>query len=135
MVKVREHTDRNERNLARSEVSRFQQQIHLQTALMATGDEEAHPPETVDPSWFGENRPFNPLLTAGHPWVEVAGPREKERQHPRDLIAGDESVASFWYNPFNGVVRARVPHQVSDAQVLELYNTVNDTELTSLFEE
>jgi hypothetical protein len=135
MVKLNEHTARTDRDIARTEVSRFQAQIHLQTALMTEADAEARPPTTVEPSWFGENRPRNPLLPTSHPWVEVAGPREKDLLHPPDLIARDVSVASFWYNPFNGIVRARVPHQVSDSRVLELYNTVNDSGLTSVFQE
>ncbi|MCP3904153.1 MAG: hypothetical protein GY715_11020 [Planctomycetes bacterium] len=135
MIKVNEHAQRTEENLARSEVSRFQAQIHLQTTLMAEENEEARPPTTIDPAWFPDNRPTNPLLPQTHPWVEIAVTRERDLLHPEDLIAGDESVASFWYNPFNGIVRARVPHQVSDSRVLELYNLVNDANLTSVFQE
>jgi hypothetical protein len=38
----------------------------------------------------------------------------------------------FWYNPALGVVRARVPRTLSDAEALELYNEVNGTRLQEL---
>ncbi|RMD62322.1 MAG: hypothetical protein D6824_06910 [Planctomycetota bacterium] len=49
-------------------------------------------------------------------------------------VAVDESVASFWYNPGTGAVRARVPATVSDQRAVELYNRVNNTSLRSIFE-
>lgn len=120
------------RALARSEVIRFQQQIHLQAALLPDSPEGTGP-ATVDPAWFKNDRPVNPLLGSEHPWVEVAGAPQKHLLHPPDLTAINSEVASFWYNPFAGVVRARVPVGISDAQALDLYNEINDCALTDLF--
>jgi hypothetical protein len=121
--------------LARQEVSRFQQQIHLQTALASSEDQSAQPPASVDPTWFEGDVPRNPLLGPEHPWVEIAGPEMHDRLHPFDLAAADESVATFWYNPYLGVVRARVPVGISDLRTLERYNNINDSALPSLFPE
>jgi hypothetical protein len=49
-------------------------------------------------------------------------------------MAFDRSIAAFWYNPANGVVRARVPVTISDQRATELYNRINGVFLTSIFE-
>jgi hypothetical protein len=46
-------------------------------------------------------------------------------------MAIDNSVASFWYNPYQGVIRARVPIVISDRKAL--YNSVNRTRLDSIY--
>ena len=120
-------------DLARMEVGRFQQQIHLQAALMPNAGPESEQPASVDPSWFQNNLPRNPLLGREHPWLEVAAPEQRNFDHPPDLAAADRTVATFWYNPSNGIIRARVPMGISDAQVLALYNDVNDCTLSSRF--
>ena len=38
----------------------------------------------------------------------------------------------FWYNPTNGVYRARVPAQANDRETLALYNSVNSAVLDTL---
>jgi hypothetical protein len=118
---------------ARLEVQRFQQQVHLQAALGEVELSERGYPLTIDPAWFRGSLPSNTVLQGGHSWVEVAGSGDHNRMHPRDLIAVDETVAAFWYNPNNGFVRARVPVGVSDERALELYNQINDCSLSSLF--
>ncbi|MDY7110274.1 MAG: hypothetical protein SYC29_16720 [Planctomycetota bacterium] len=120
-------------DLARDEVRRFQQQIHLHTALSGGEQRERGYPVSIEPDWFQGNLPVNPLLGRDHPWLEVAGPGATHALHPTDLVAADRDSASFWYNPATGVVRARVPVGVSDAQALELYNYVNDCTLPTLF--
>jgi hypothetical protein len=120
-------------DFARDEVRRFQQQIHLHTALSAGENRERGYPASIDPDWFQGNLPVNPLLGPEHPWLEVAGPSNRQALHPADLVAADQNTASFWYNPAMGVVRARVPVGVSDARALELYNYVNDCSLSTLF--
>ncbi|MBT8484270.1 MAG: type II secretion system protein [Phycisphaerales bacterium] len=124
--------DASDRELARAEVNRFQQQIYLRAAL-ASPDQQDAPPPVIDPSWFQENLPINPLLGTERPWVEVAAAHDKTRLHPHNLTAGSDEIAAFWYNPANGVVRARVPEGISDSQALALYNEVNDCGLGSLF--
>lgn len=90
-------------------------------------------PLTVDPAWFPPSPPMNPLLGGNRPWVEVAAPEQSMLDHPvaRCDLQGD--LAAFWYNPANGIVRARVPHTGSDATTLTLYNDVNESNLTLLF--
>jgi hypothetical protein len=116
----------------REQLQRFRQQIDLQMTLSATGQRVSYP-ASIDPSWFGKDRPANAMLEAGHPWVEVAGPEDADRQHPSNIIAADRTVAAFWYNPTNGVIRARVPMAIRDSQALEAYNEVNDCHLDDLF--
>lgn len=90
-------------------------------------------PVTVDPKWFDADPPVNSLLSPHRPWVEVASPDEAGLMHPRVRMAVDESYAAFWYNPYQGVVRARVPVMVNDDQATELYNRVNGTVIASIF--
>lgn len=92
-------------------------------------------PETIDPTWFeAQSAPINALLEPGHAWVEIAPLEERDLLHPRTKATTDKSIAQFWYNPELGVIRARVPMDVSDATTLALYNDVNGSHLLSLFE-
>jgi hypothetical protein len=91
-------------------------------------------PMTIDPAWFEGAVPRNPLVSGDRPWLEIAGPEDAELQHPRLRMAVDSTLASFWYNPYNGALRARAPVTVSDQEALEIYNTVNRTNLTSIFD-
>ncbi len=130
---------RNERvmeeqlQMTRTEVRRFQSQIILQAAMEKTELNPRGNPVSIDARWFAANPPRNPLLPTGHPWVQVAEYDERDMQHPRKRIATHRSVAQFWYNPDTGVVRARVPFDVSDATALRLYNYVNESKLSSVF--
>jgi hypothetical protein len=90
-------------------------------------------PVTVDPKWFDADPPVNALLSPHRPWVEVASPDEAGLLHPHVRMAVDESYAAFWYNPYQGVVRARVPVMVNDDQATEIYNRVNATAISSIF--
>ncbi|MCI0629649.1 MAG: hypothetical protein L0Y44_03230 [Phycisphaerales bacterium] len=121
------------RDEAKAEVYRFQQQIHLQSALAKVPRNERGYPETVDPDWFNGNLPMNPLLESGHPWLEVASPDQRDLIHPPDRIATDKSVPMFWYNPHTGYIRTRVPPSMSDDASVELYNYINGSFLTELF--
>ena len=123
------------RDLARHEVQRFQRQIHLQAALAADLPPDKSGPATIDPAWFEGDIPENPLVGTEHPWVEIAGADHKTRVHPPDLTVSDADVACFWYNPYTGIVRARVPIGISDAHALDLYNDVNECDLPTLFPE
>lgn len=90
-------------------------------------------PVTVEPSWF-ENPPVNTVVSPDRPWLEVAPADDAGLLHPRVRVTIDEEHASFWYNPYQGVVRARVPVMVSDTDAAELYNRINGSSLTSIFE-
>jgi type II secretory pathway pseudopilin PulG len=123
----------DQRELARAELERFQQHIHYQAVASDAAAAQPRYPESIDPEWFGGRLPRNPLLPEGHPWVEVGSSGRKTAEHPASLIATDLNVAQFWYNPHTGIVRARVPAGISDAEALDLYNAVNSCALTSLF--
>lgn len=117
----------------RIEVRRFQRQLMLKAAIAQAGISSESFPETIDPSWFGDTFPKNLLLNQGHPWVEIAAKGERTLVHPVDPTANEMTDAQFWYNPYLGIVRARVPADLSDAKAVELYNTINETDLVDLF--
>ena len=118
--------------MARGELRRFQSQVMLQAALENVPLTRHGYPASVDPAWFGGNLPVNPLLEAGHDLVDVAPETEADADHTRERTATGRSVPQFWYNAYKGLVRARVPDDVSEATALRLYNRVNDCNLTSL---
>ena len=92
-------------------------------------------PTTVSPSWFEDGEaPRNFMADPGAPWVEVAAPEDRELDHPRLRMLVNDQVAGFWYNPGKGVVRARVPVMVSDDVALDLYNRLNASNLSSIFD-
>ncbi len=91
-------------------------------------------PVTIDPDWFEGSVPRNALVSGNRPWLEIAPPEHAEMEHPRLRMTVNPSLASFWYNPYNGALRARVPVTTSDQEALEMYNRVNRTNLTSIFD-
>lgn len=128
-----DQTDTRLRDTSLMEVRRFQQQIALQSTLAKVRCNERGYPETIDPEWFGGSLPQNPLMDLAHPWLEIASPEQKELLHPVLRVATDKKLAKFWYNPWMGVVRARVPMGVSDEDTLDMYNFINDCSLPDLF--
>lgn len=118
----------------RSDIRRIEQELKMRAA---TGSVEVNGrgwPVEIDANWFGDNPPKNRLISTNRPWLEIAPPAHAELIHPSIRIAFDESVAAFWYNPANGIVRARVPQTVSDRRATELYNRINRVSLASIFE-
>jgi hypothetical protein len=116
------------------ELARFQQEV-LRRAATGAGDVNARGwPVTINPDWFGGRPPQNGLLSPDRPWVEVATPEQAHLMHPEVRLAIDRSLAAFWYNPYQGVVRTRVPAAVSDQGSLELYNRLNRCALASIFQ-
>lgn len=92
-------------------------------------------PTTASPEWFEAGEaPVNVMADPGAPWIEIAGPEDLGLDHPRVRMLVNDQTAGFWYNPGTGVVRARVPVMVSDDAALELYNRLNASELTSIFD-
>lgn len=122
-----------QQDLARAEVRRFQQQIALQTALSQVQRNERGYPASVEVEWFAGKLPANPLLDIDHPWLEIAGAEQRDLLHPPERAAVSAVLAKFWYNPSNGIIRARIPAGISDAATISMYNFVNDSELPELF--
>jgi hypothetical protein len=103
------------------------------TALLqaASSDIEttgAEYPLAVDRSWF-EQLPVNSLTGPEAPWLETVDEQMLNLTNPTVIIA-DRQYASFWYNPYRGVIRARVPAQLTQSRTVELYNKVNGTSIT-----
>lgn len=92
-------------------------------------------PKTVDAKWFDGFPPRNSLLPPDRPWVEIASIEQAGMRDPPVRMAVNENLAGFWYNPYLGIVRARVPVMVSDQEAVELYNRVNSRNLVSIFQQ
>lgn len=111
----------------------IQHEVNLRMASEDSPLNEWGFPPSIDPKWFGDSVPSNPLLDHERPWLEVATGRDCFRLHPAFPTAIDQTKAEFWYNPRRGIVRARVPQMVSDRKTLEVYNRINNSELARLF--
>lgn len=112
-------------------LAQLHEQAAFQAALGIVERSDAGFPEHVSPDWFDDTVPVNDLLTAKHPWIDVAPPGDRSDQPPDPVIRRPEQ-AGFWYNPARGVFRARVMPEATDALTLEVYNRVNGTTLTRL---
>ena len=121
--------------VATIDLHRLQREIYLQAALGRVALTDKGFPATVDPEWFPSGLPSNPLIGPDHPWLEIAGATEQELIHPPHRMAANRSTAKFWYNPYQGVVRARVSSELAEDEALALYNQVNGCRLPSLFAE
>ena len=113
-------------------VERLQREVRVRSAMGGEGLNGRGWPVTIDPEWFSGRLPKNHLVSWPRPWVEIASGAELALDHPRVRITVHERTAAFWYNPANGIVRARVGVNVSDRKALRLYNRVNGTTLASL---
>jgi hypothetical protein len=107
---------------ARTSVERIQAEIDLMRAI---GGADAESPAALDPRRFAEGLPGNPLLDGERPWIDFAKPGEVTLRHPRVWQVEQGSEAMFWFNPVQGVVRARVPRQASEDRARRLYAEVN----------
>lgn len=116
-----------------SDVRRLELEIKFRAATKGAELNNRGWPVSVEPGWFAQRPPENPLLPADHPWVEIAGKDEESLMHPPGRMAADQHDAAFWYNPAQGVVRARVPVMINDSDATALYNRVNATDLPSIF--
>jgi hypothetical protein len=86
-------------------------------------------PNTMDPAWFGGSPPQNPLAPPDRPWVEIATEDQADLADPPVRITAQRDIAGFWYNPYKGVVRARVPLLASEETTVDLYNRVNGSSI------
>lgn len=82
----------------------------------------------IEPGWF-DPRPVNLLFAdEARPWIDIVDEASEEAFNPARIVAAG-SDAAFWYNPWRGVIRARVPMQLSQTATVELYNLVNGASL------
>ncbi len=112
-------------------VRHLEQQVMLQSQLGDVDLTRRGYPATMEPEWF-TLLPDNPLVGAGHPWVELAPTWQRDLHHPPDPVAATPDHARFWYNPSTGSVRARVPAALTDREALKVYNRINGSDLDSL---
>jgi hypothetical protein len=112
----------------------FDRTIAVQAASGAVERTRRGWPATMDPAWFGGSPPRNTLMPPDAPWVEIAPEIEANLLDPPARVAPDRYHAGFWYNPYQGVVRARVPLTVSESRSVELYNRINGRSIKSGFE-
>ncbi len=87
--------------------------------------------KTLDPKWFNKKTMRNPFAPSNTPWLDVVK-GSSEETHPNDPVLYSNAQAGFWYNPNNGIVRARVMPQMSEINTLKLYNKVNESNLSKL---
>lgn len=118
----------------RASIERLEREVRVQAG---TGKVELNGrgwPNLIDPAWFKTNPPMNVLVPIDRPWLEVASAEDEALDHPGIRQSVVRSLASFWYNPATGRVRARVGPMVSDEKALVLYNAVNGAAVATLFD-
>ena len=130
----REQRDEQVRILkATAETRRLEMEVKFRAATKGADLNARGWPLTIDPAWFEKDPPINTLVEDDRPWIEIASADEAEFQHPPVRMTVDDATAAFWYNPYQGVVRARVPVMVSDEAATFLYNRVNESNMASIF--
>lgn len=88
-------------------------------------------PSALQASWFvGRQLPTHPDNTFGVSSVQVE--TTAGRQHPTSKVLKAGVLGAFWYNPTEGVFRARVADQGNSTSTLDFYNRVNGSSETSL---
>jgi len=127
--------DRKEALVERAacEVRRFELEIKYRAASRIGDLNTRGWPVTLDPKWFESDPPQNPLLMGDRPWLEIATIDDAALEHPSVRMSIRDNMAAFWYNPYQGIVRARVPVMINDEQSLAMYNRVNSCGLSSIF--
>jgi hypothetical protein len=129
----RTKADDDLRTLTRSAVQAIQSKVRVRATMADVEINPAGFPTQVDPAWFDEGVPKN-ALAIDRPWIEIADESEFGLRHPRNPTLEGGAGAMFWYNPALGIVRARVPRTLSDADAIATYNQVNGTAIRSLVE-
>lgn len=116
---------------AHHELSHIREMVIYHTALDQDALNEWGYPAVILPVWFAGGVPFNRMVPANHPWMDLAPPGDMNDQPP-DPIATGPQQAGYWYNPSRGIVRARVTQQFTEQATLALYNQINSTMLVVL---
>ncbi|MEX2220147.1 MAG: hypothetical protein WD749_15465 [Phycisphaerales bacterium] len=127
------HQDELQLREVSSGLRRFEQVLAFRGASKETETTERGWPLTVEPTWFESDIPRNQLVTPDRPWLEIATPDQATMMDPPLRIAIGTTTAAFWYNPYKGIIRARVPIAISDRKALDLYNKVNGTALDNIY--
>jgi len=123
---------REQLHTVQSSLDEFDARLAIESALwQAEQPDTGNYPPQVHPEWFKDHVPNNPLVSSDRPWIDIAPP-DDFHEHPPDPLITRPDQAAFWYNPNLGIVRARVPRQVSNRESLELYNRVNRLSLAAL---
>ncbi len=120
-------------NSALSSLQRLEREVRVRAATGGATLNARGWPSTIDADWFDGDPPLNPLVEHGRPWIEIASEREGDLLDPAIRQSVSRDVASFWYNPASGIVRARVGVEATDEQALEIYNRLNGRGLITLF--
>ncbi|MEX0887644.1 MAG: hypothetical protein WD009_14525 [Phycisphaeraceae bacterium] len=132
LAQHRERREVHEFDRAHRALASMHQQLLYQAALGEVRLTANGFPERLDPAWFGEELPVNPLAPPPDwAWVDLA-PAGDHQDHPPDPVLTDPGQAGLWYNANRGVVRLRVPDQLSRRRTLELYNELNNSALEAL---
>jgi len=113
---------------ARQALRDIETQARLQASIGQVRTTAADMPLGIEPNWF-ERMPVNPFVGPEAPRFETVGPDRRNLIHPPVVVAGPDRAA-FWYNPFRGVVRARVPERLTRRMTIDLYNRINQSDLT-----
>lgn len=104
---------------------RLESEIRLRSALDGHEMSRQGFVRLVDPDWFEGDPPQNQLLTGlNRRWIDVDTRADRSIRNPTTIFA-TEGDAQWWYNPANGVIRARVPGQPTIRATRELYERVN----------
>ena len=130
MTDSREHAASIDKALA--DVQRLEREVRYRAAIKSVALNYRGWPMTIDPAWFDTDPPRTPLAGDDRPWLEIAPESEYGYLHPPIRLTLDDQMPAFWYNPYQGVVRARVPVDVSDEQALAMYNKVNRVSIPSI---
>ena len=120
-------TQQFERTISTTNIAllRIESEIRLRSALDDHEMSRQGFVRVVDPTWFEGDPPQNRLLTGlNRPWIDVDGHADRSIRNPTTIFA-TEGDAQWWYNPANGVIRARVPGQPTIRATRELYDRVN----------
>lgn len=111
--------------------ARIQNQVIYRGALEEVQSNASGFPMSINPGWFVEGLPVNPLVPRSQPWLDVA-PAHDMNDHPPDPIIRSETQAGFWYNPSRGLVRVRVLPLTTEQATVDMYNQLNGSNLMSL---
>ena len=106
----------------------LQEQAFLRGAMAQVETTDAGFPLRMKRSWF-TIPPEN--LLAESAWIDEADPNSTD-EHPADPVLDRCEQAGFWYNPYRGIFRARVPRQFTDWETLLLYKRINGAPLETL---
>jgi len=116
-------------------VRRALDELHQQARYHKALDDANEPtltyPRRPRAHWFDQTLPSNAMVARAQPWIDIA-PERDAAAHPPDPVIAHSNQAGFWYNPSNGIFRARVPRRPTRAEMLRLYNRLNGTSLTRL---